>query len=79
LQLTLFSIENGETVSQAIQMAAAEYALRTGNDPDYAWVKQLPKGVEYGAEVKISKTVLVNLFSANWMPERAVAVGRGNS
>jgi len=78
LQLTLFMLEDGERVSQAIEAAAVEYALRTGNDPAYAWVRSMPKGIEYGAEVKASETVMVNLFSAAWMPERAVAVGRGN-
>jgi hypothetical protein len=39
----------------------------------------MPKDMEYGAEIKVIKKLDMHLFSADWMPERAVAVGRGNS
>lgn len=76
--VALWGLEKGERIRETVGNAAVEYALRTGNDPAYAWVRSMPKEVKYGDEMKISETVMVNLFSAAWMPERAVAVGRGN-
>jgi hypothetical protein len=74
----LWRLEKGEWMRQAIREAAAAYALATGRDPLYAWAKSMPKGVEWGAEVEVGGTAYVNLYSAVWMPDRAVAVGRGN-
>jgi hypothetical protein len=77
-KVALFMLQPGEKISQAVGDTAEAYALRTGQDPEYAWVRSLPKGVEYGAEVTVGGSVIVNLFQADWMPDRAVAVGRGN-
>lgn len=81
LQLTLFMLEPGEGMSQAIEAASVEYALRTGNDPEYAWVRTMPavgkENKALGVPVHIGK-ITIYLYEANWMPEGAVAVGRGN-
>lgn len=76
--VSLWGLESGERMSQGIGETAVAYALATGRDPLYAWAQSLPKGVEWGAEVEVGGGVVVNLFSADWMPDRAVAVGRGN-
>jgi len=77
--VSLWSLEKGERMRQAIGEAAVAYALATGRDPLYAWTQCLPRGVEWGAEVEVvGGGAFVNLYSADWMPERSVAIGRGN-
>jgi hypothetical protein len=76
--VVLWGLESGERISKAIEAAAMAYALATGHDPQFAWVRRLPKKVEYGEEVGVGGAIVVNLYSADWMPDRTVAVGRGN-
>jgi hypothetical protein len=76
--VALWGLQSGERIRQAINDASVTYALATGFDPQFAWIRSLPRGVEYGAEVLIGGVVTVNLYSAEWMPARAIAVGRGN-
>jgi hypothetical protein len=76
--VSLWCLEKGERIRQAIEAASMAYALATGRDPLFAWIRSLPKGVEYGEEVPLGGAIIVNLYSVEWMPEQAVAVGRGN-
>jgi hypothetical protein len=81
LQLTLFMLEKDERMSQAIEAAAVEYALKTGRDPEYAWVRKNVPEVPNAPKVPKVMTVggiELQVFEVYWMPERAVAVGRGN-
>lgn len=76
--VSLWMLKKGESLREGMKGASEAFALATGRDPLYAWARRLPKGVEWGAEVAVGGEAFVNLYSADWMPERAVAVGRGN-
>ena len=84
LHLALVMLEKDERISQGIEEAAAEYGLRTGNDPMYAWVRRMgpkvPKVPEVSEVPEVYEVggVEIHIFAVDWMPERAVAVGRGN-
>jgi hypothetical protein len=75
--VALWLLQKGERISQAVERAAMAYSLETGLDPVFAWVRTLPKGVEWGIPIAVGGTEIL-LFEAKWMPGRAVAVGRGN-
>lgn len=75
--VALWCLGTGERISQAVEKAAVQYVLGIGQDPLFAWVRTLPKGVGWGTPVLIGSSEIL-LFEAEWMPGRAVAVGRGN-
>jgi hypothetical protein len=75
--VAFWCLQKGERISQAVERAAVAYGLGTGLDPLFAWMRTLPKGVEWGTPVLVGSSEVL-LFEAEWMPGRAVAVGRGN-
>lgn len=75
--VALWCLKQGERISQAVESAALQYGLGTGQDPTFAWTRTLPKGVEWGAPIPIGSQEIL-LFGAKWLPTATVAVGRGN-
>ena len=65
-------VENGLTlrVSRAILYATAEYTRLFGGIPEYAFVRNLPEGAEFGQDVHG-----LILLEADWMMRNCVAVG----
>ena len=87
--VSLYFLKHGERVGEAIREAAVSYALATGRDPDFAWIRELPRGMDDGtpldyvrppkSENDLRGDHEILLLYAEWMPARAVAVGCGNS
>ena len=75
----LWWIAPKERMSEAIEMAASLYKLRTGEYPTRCWVSELPKDAPESYEIEgfsndpPSKPVTLRM--AGWVPERYVCVG----
>ena len=69
-RLVLWSLHGYTSIREAILDAAGEYERLFGGQPQFCYMKKLPRGVEIGQEVGS-----VLLFEAEWMPGRSVAVG----
>jgi hypothetical protein len=74
-RFVFWSLRQGERMSEIILQAATEHCHLFGSAPDYAFVRQLPTGIEEGTAVEFLGGEIL-LFSAEWMViSRAVAVG----
>jgi len=75
----LWWIAKGERMSEAIDMAASLFKLRTGRYPTKCWVKELPKDapdsyvIEGFSNDPPEKPIILRM--ASWVPERFVCVG----
>ncbi|HAE59346.1 MAG TPA: hypothetical protein DCG54_07530 [Anaerolineae bacterium] len=70
--MIMAKIEPGAKVSKIILSAAEDFALQTGKDPAYAFVREIPTGAEEFVELK-----KITLIRAAWVPDGHVAVCRG--
>jgi len=71
-KMALWWMGEGWTVSAAMAKAAECYALGTGVDAEFTWIRTIPsrkvEGVEFDGMM---------LIQASWVPAGFVAVGRG--
>jgi hypothetical protein len=75
--VVFWAMEPNQNALQAVLEAAMYYQSILGAWPAYVWIRALPKGLQYGADVDTSngKTEPGFIFSAYWMPVGFVAVG----
>lgn len=73
-RFVLWSLSQGERMSQIIITAAEEYFRLYDDLPGYAFVRQLPRGIEPGTAIPFMGDEIL-LFDAEWMFGRSVAVG----
>lgn len=73
-RFVLWSLSQGERMSENIIKAAEEYWRLYGELPGYAFVQQLPRGIEPGRAIPFMGDEIL-LFDAEWMFGRSVAVG----
>lgn len=71
LVLGLEALPAAGKVSPVILAAAEAFALATGLDPEFCFLRQLPPGAEEFIEVRG-----MTLIQADWVPAGQVAVGR---
>jgi hypothetical protein len=70
--LVVADIPAGGKVSKVIIEAGETFALSTGLDPQFAWIRVIPAGAQEFVEVRG-----MTLIQADWVPAGQVAVGRG--
>ena len=63
---------SGQRVSEAMIEAGVKFALSTGHDPMYAFIRQIPAKAEEFVDV-----MSITLLQADWVPDGYLAVGRG--
>ena len=69
-RLVVWNLDGYESVKLALYDAMREFSRLFGGMPVCAFMRRLPTGVENGYEIG-----LMSLMQAEWMLERAVAVG----
>lgn len=69
-RLVMWSLDGYPTVKVALHAAAAEFERVFHGRAMYGFVRRLPRGAEHGMDVED-----LTLLEADWMLERAVAVG----
>ena len=69
-RLVAWSLNGYASVKVALYDARKEYCRLFGGSPQFAFMRNLPRGVEPGIEIGT-----MMLFDAEWMLERCVAVG----
>jgi hypothetical protein len=69
-RILVWSLREGERVSEAIGAAAEMWMNAVGWEPKFAWVRALPQGAEWCQNV-----YGCILLAAEWMPRNCVAVG----
>lgn len=69
-RLLVWSLREGERVSDAIRAAAEMWTKAVGWEPKYVWIRSLPKGAEWCQEV-----YGCILLETTWIPRNCVAVG----
>ena len=69
-RLVLWSLHGYSNAKEAIFDASKEFDRLFGSMPLYGFMKKLPNGVENGQEIGS-----LNLFEAEWMVSKCVAVG----
>lgn len=69
-RFVVWSLEGCENVREALRQAKAEYERLFGGSPQFGFMRSLPRGVEWFTEFDG-----LLLLDAEWMLERAVAVG----
>lgn len=72
-RVMLYELVKGKRVRDALAVATEAYALECGVDPDYAFIRRIPKGADDGVEIG-----RVFLFEADWVPEGFIALARGD-
>ena len=73
-RFVLWTLTEGERMSEIIVKAAEEYWRLFGGLPGYAFVRSLPRSIEHGRAISfMGDDILV--FPAEWMFGRSVAVG----
>ena len=60
----------GERVSEVIRFVSDWYFMQTHHRPQYAWMKKLPKGIEWGTEVEGC-----SILEADWALPGCVLIG----
>lgn len=74
LRVMLWALDAGKVTPQIIQAGEA-YALASGTDPQWAFVRGLPVGAEEFVEVQIPGTICqVMVILADWVPVGFVAI-----
>jgi len=68
-KMVLWKLQAGERVSEALKDALAVYGERFKSFPAYAFLRRLPRGIEFGFEVED-----VMLMDAEWVPAGCIAV-----
>jgi hypothetical protein len=71
LVLGLVELPAAGKVSPVILSAAETFALATGQDPEYVFMREIPAGAQEFLEVRG-----MTLLQADWVPAGQVAVGR---
>ena len=69
-RLVVWSLDGYPSVKAALKDAWSEFCRLFGGEPAFAFMRNLPRGVEPGTEIGT-----MMLFDAEWMLERCVAVG----
>lgn len=67
----MWNLDGCASMSEAIRKAAKAFQDIYGRRPIHAYARQLPRGIEDGAEVGDD----LMLFEADWIPRKCVAVG----
>jgi hypothetical protein len=70
--VVMLPIPKGGKVAKVICQAGEEFALETGLDPEFAFVRVIPPGAEELVEVRGMTLIKFDLLPDGW-----VAVGRG--
>lgn len=73
-RLVMWSLLEGERMSEIILRAAEQFQGLFGGAPMFAFVRSLPSGIEPGRVIPFGDDEIL-LFNAEWMFGRSVAVG----
>lgn len=73
-RFVMWTLTKGERMSEIIVKAAEEYFRLYGELPSYAFVYELPGGIEAGRVIPFMGDEIL-LFDAEWMFGRSVVVG----